>query len=512
MAYKMFAAIDVGSTDISMKIFEVSVKNGFREIDYISNIIELGSETYQKGVVSAQSIDMLCATLNKFKKKMKEYDIEDYYKAYATSAIREAENSAMIIDQIYLRTGLKVEILNNAEHRFLMYKGLAVKTQNFDKIVSKNTAVVDIGAGSIQISVFNNQKLTATQNILLGALRVRDRFNTITFNTAHLENVIEEYIGSEISTFRKYYLKDKEIKNIIAIGDEVDNLIKVAPELNITDSIDEKQWEYIYNKILEKKPEELSVLYSIPFERATLLLPAAIIYRSFLKQAKADLIWTPNIVLCDGIVVNVMEKEKKLNITRDFNEDILYAVYNLAKRYRCDLSHIDYVSKAALTIFDKMKKMHGLGEKEKLQLQIAAMLHSCGRFVNMNDVSSNSYGIIMSTEIMGVSQREREEIANVVQYNTRYMPDYSAIKGMIGNGSYIRIAKLTAILRIANALDKSHKQKINAYTMRVKDKKLTITVDTLEDLTLEQGLFVTKADFFEKVFGIRPILRQKRSV
>ena len=148
MVYKTFAAIDVGSSGVSMKIFEITTRKGYRQIDYVSDTIELGSDTYANGYISQESVERLCDILLGFMKKMREYDTLDYC-AYATSAIREAKNNMMVLDLIKLRTGITVKILSNSEHRFLMYKGLAVKADYFDKIVEKNTAIVDLGAGSI---------------------------------------------------------------------------------------------------------------------------------------------------------------------------------------------------------------------------------------------------------------------------------------------------------------------------------------------------------------------------
>ena len=136
MAVKTFAAIDVGSTDVSMKIFEITSKRGYRQLDYVSNIIELGSDTYADGYVSQDSIEKLCDILNRFFRKMREYGVVDY-QAYATSAIREAKNKMMVLDLLKLRTGIEVQILSNSEHRFLMYKGLAVNDSNFEKIAEK---------------------------------------------------------------------------------------------------------------------------------------------------------------------------------------------------------------------------------------------------------------------------------------------------------------------------------------------------------------------------------------
>ena len=508
MAYKTFATIDVGSTDVTMKIFEVTTKKGYRLLDYVSNIIELGSDTYKSGYVSQTSVDRLCDILVRFTKKMREYGTVDYC-AYATSAIREAKNGVMVLDLLKLRTGLEIKTISNSEHRFLLYKGLAVKAENFETIVSKNTAIVDIGGGSVQISLMGNKKLNATQNLPIGALRVRDRLQSLRVDRSQLEGIMEEFIANEIDTFRHHYLGDKEIKNVIAIGDEIENLIKLVPELGITDCLNEEQLNAIYERLLSMNTIDLAEEYKIPYERATLLLPAAMIYGIFLKQAKADLIWTPKIDLCDGMIVDVLEKNKRISFERDFDDDIRSCVFHLAKRYQCNKEHNLNVSAIAMEIFDKTKKIHGLGRKEKLQLEIAARLHDCGKFINMNNSGVNSYAIIMSTEIMGISHVEREEIANIVRYNSVPLPDYNQLHSMIGDCDYMKIAKLVAILKVANAMDRSHKQKVNAYNISVKEKQLLINIDTLYDLTLERGLFDDKADFFQRVYGIKPVLKQK---
>lgn len=510
MAYKTFAAIDVGSTDVTMKIYEITAKKGYRLIDYASRIIELGSDTYADGYISQGSLDRLCDILSGFMIKMREYDTLDY-RAYATSAIREAKNNRMVLDLIKRKTGIDVEILSNAEHRFLMYKGLAINAEYFDKVVEKNTAIIDIGAGSIQISLMNDGRLISTQNISIGALRVRDRLKFFRLDTTHMERVMEEYISNEIDTFQNYYLFNKQIKNVIAMGDETRYLTQIVPEFHITDQFGEEELRVMFERLISKSPSDIAAEYKISYERATLLLPAAMIYSVFLKRSKADRIWTNQIDLCDGIIVDELERTKKLAFNRDFDEDVLSAVMQMAKKYHCDKQHNKNVAKIACQIFDKTKKIHGLKSSHRLQLEIAALLHDCGKFINMSGAAENSYTIIKSTEIMGLSHKEREEVANVVRYNSVDFPDYNEAHGKIGDADYMTVAKISAILKVANAMDRSHKQKASAYNIVVKDKQLLITVDTLYDLALERGLFDDKAEFFEQVYGIKPVLKQKRS-
>ena len=511
MAYQMFAAINVGSSDISMKIFEITAKWGFREIDCVSHILELGSDTYRLGYVSNEKINELCDCLMKFKSKMKEYDCQEY-RAYATSAIREASNSLLIIEQIEQRTGFQVSILSNSEHRFMMLKGCGSTMKEFDEITSKNTALLDMGAGSIQISLFEKQLLTATQNIKIGSIRVRDMMSGIESRVTNGDEVIEEYVQNELNTFKTMYLGDKNIKNVIAIGDEIQALQKIAPELKLSKLMTREQIDYIYEKILHMSPQEMALHYGIPFERATLIRPAIIIYRILVETTKADEIFLHDINLCDGIVADYMDSTHKTAIGRKFEDDIIASAMAMAKRYKCNKTHIEYISTLALAIFDAMKKQHGMGRIQRLQLEIACILHDCGKFINMQNVANNSYSIIMSTEMMGLSLKEREEVANAVRYNTLYLPAYAQVKAAIGDASYTTVAKLAAILRVANALDRSHKQKVEKFNIQVKDKKMIILVDTVNNITLEAALFKEKADFFEQIYGIRPVLKQRRNV
>ena len=159
-----------------------------------------------------------------------------------------------------------------------------------------------------------------------------------------------------------------------------------------------------------------------------------------------------------------------------------------------------------------MKKISGLGERQRLLLQIAVILHGCGKYINLSDAAQCSYSIIMATEIIGLSTVERSIIANVVRYNTVEFTMEDVLTQQLRPEDYLVIVKLVAILRVANALDRSHKQKFEQVRLILKDAQLEIVVDTSEDITLEKGLFPPKADYFEEVFHVRPMIRKKKNL
>lgn len=96
MAVRIFAAIDVGSFELELGIYEISYKTGIRCVDHIRHVIALGKDTYSLGKISFGLVEEMCRVLGEFVQIMKAYRVKDY-RAYATSAIREAQNKQIIL-------------------------------------------------------------------------------------------------------------------------------------------------------------------------------------------------------------------------------------------------------------------------------------------------------------------------------------------------------------------------------------------------------------------------------
>jgi exopolyphosphatase/guanosine-5'-triphosphate,3'-diphosphate pyrophosphatase len=124
MAIPMFAAIYIGSYEVSLKIFELSSKKKIHEVDYIRSRLDLGRDVYQNGTVGYEHVDELCEILNEFSGIMKEYRVTEY-EIYAAAVIRDAENELFVVHQVYLRTGFLIKVLSNSEYRFIGYKSVA---------------------------------------------------------------------------------------------------------------------------------------------------------------------------------------------------------------------------------------------------------------------------------------------------------------------------------------------------------------------------------------------------
>ena len=504
-----FAAIDIGSYNVSIEIFELTRKNGLRSLTRVRQSLELGRDTFALKKISIGRLEELTKILQDYQRVMKEYGVTGY-RACAKSAFREAENRYLAVDHIRKATGIEIDVLSNSEQRFLGYKSIASRGEEFQKYIEKGTAIVDVGGGSIQISLFDKDKLVSTQNILLGSLRVRERLSSFENETVHYDRLVDQLIHRDISHFKKMYLKNRRIENIILVGDYFTNLIfQNRSDLNKMESRETfMNW---YSHVVYSAQRDVAEELGISSEMSSVLIPMAVLYRKLIDELQVETIWLPGIQLTDGIAYDYAEKKKIIRPSHDFEQDILMAAKNMARRYAGSKQHNEALVSAADTIFSTVKKSAGLDSRSNLLLRVSCYLHDCGKYISLANVAECSYNIIMSTEIIGLSERERRLIANIVKYTTQNFAGYQEVRESeyLTEEDYMLVAQLSAILRLANSLDQSHLQKIQKMSAAKKEREIAITVVTDEDYTLEKGIFRENVDILEEIFNIKPVLRTK---
>lgn len=513
MAVNMFAAICVGSTVTEMKIFEFTSRKMMKEIDCVSTRLNLGTDAYAMKQISSANAEKLCAVLRDFRRIMDGYRITDY-RACATSAFREARNRMIMQDYIEKQTGIRIEVLSNSEQRFVDYQAIALVTSEFESIIQNPAAIVDIGGSSMQISLFDKDKLITTQNIRVGSITIRERLAPLEKNGRHFEQMVREILDHELDGFNKLYQKDRQIRNLIVIGGSQFELMKQYAKKNrkIT-SVSKAEFQKTYEQISGMNPDEIARGFALSPEDSVAVGPSAIFCKALMENFGVDTVWLPGCSMCDGLAYDYGVQKRYIQNGHKFEEDIIAAARSISKRYKCSQAHIRNLEGLALQVFDRMKKVHGMGSRERLLLQIAVILHNCGKFISLENVSECAFNIIMATEIIGLSHAEREMIAYTVKFNTSPYTYYTERTGQsdLSADEYLCVAKLTAILRIVNALDRTHRQKCEEATVTLKEHELRIVVTSREDLSLEIGTFQEKAAFFEEVFNVHPVLKLKKT-
>ena len=283
MAVKLFGAIVIGSMETEMKIFELSARKGMKEIDCVSARIHLGVDAYSKGRLDVEKVEELCTVLKEFKQIMEGYRV-DGFKVCATSALREIRSSLITRDYIEKQTGLKIEILSNSEQRFLDYKSIASESDSFETIISSGTAIVDIGGSSIQISVFDKDKLITTQNIRMGKVSTREKFMPLAKNNAHYEKLVLELMEHELNGFGKLYQKDRQISNLIVIDGDLVELMRKQEQSSSISVVSKEEFEETYRRIVCLNPDEVTEQFHISSDSAPFVVSSVIFCRCLMEK------------------------------------------------------------------------------------------------------------------------------------------------------------------------------------------------------------------------------------
>lgn len=508
MAIHTFAAIYIGSYEVSLKIFELSERKKIRDIDYVRRRIELGADAYSKGSIGYELVEALCETLKEFTLIMKEYRV-DHYEAYAAAVLREVNNELFILDQIKIRTGLFVHVLSNSEHRFISYESVAMR-EKFESFIGKSAAVVDVGGAGLQITVFSKGKVLTTQHLGIGTMRMREQLEKKSRNLAQYELQMEEMVIKELEVFKAMYLENQKIEYLIVIGDYTTELVQKMERKYDENTVKIDRFLRFLERLGKKNLEQIAEELGLSNESDPLIVPYIIICKCIAKELGANELWAPGVIVSDGIACDYALRKRIFKSPHDFDADIISAAESLSKRYMSYSPHINALTQMATLIFDTMKKQHGLGKRERLLLAVAAILHDCGKYISFANAPQCAYEIIMASEIIGLTHLEREIVANTVLYNTYPLAPYEEVADHLDHDSYLTVAKLSAILRVSNAMDRSHRQKFKNVKAQLRGKELVITIETGEDIALEKALFDSKTAYFESIFSIKPVIKEKR--
>ncbi len=499
MAITTYAAIDVGSGEIAMKIFEISKKHGIVELTHLRHKLSLGAEIFANKHISYKTISEICKVLKDYRNIMNEYQVSTRH-AYGTDTLYEASNWMTLLDQVKQHSGIWIDILSNSVERFLCYKALFLLEKDCSQMLQENALIIDIGAGSVQFSLFCHGELEFSQKLKLGSSRISELMHTMEAEIFSFDDLVSEYIDKDLNTMWRFFLKDKKVRHIIAVGSKIPEIKQYITEKHpsFNGLISKKEFSKV------KAPANLSV------SQSEMLISSLLLCKKVAVLTQCDDIYLSSVDLCDCMGSNYAEGKISSHSSRDFTKDIINVAKKTAVHYHANMDHVENVSYLATEIFDSIRKLHGMGKRERLLLQLGVILHTCGAYIGIGDSRENSYRIVMSTEIIGISPKERAIVANIIRYNSESFPSYEELSDDISGDEYITIVKLCAILKLANVMDKSNTQKIKQVGVTLKDKSLQIVAHTMEDITLERGLFRHRADIFEEAFGVRPVLKRRK--
>lgn len=503
------AAIYIGSNSIQMKIAENN-SGVLKELEYVDSPLNIGQDTFAKGMISFEKAEKVCEIIKKYYVLVEAYQIERT-SIVATTALRDAENKDYILDQIFVKTGKSVILLDDAEEKELIYKEMFKKLADYKGFESGQALMAYIGTGSLGVTLCVKGTIPFTQNIRIGSLKLNEISEKIQEYTEKTNTVVEEYLSTFTNILRKL-LPEKQAEYFIASGQEMDMIARLcqAEEKGQLQIIRRDCFEGLYEEIRNKTGEQIAEYYALNQEDADMLMPSMAIYKALLEFTDTEYIIDPPVDLLDAMLYLSLFPEEAEQAAEKFRENTIRAAQAIGEKYRYDSKHALAVEKYALQIFDKTKALHGLGKRERLILQVASLLHDTGKFVNTKKHYLHSFFIIKNSDIIGLNSYESDIAAHVAMYHGKEVPRnwHESFSRLFPEQRTI-VAKLVAMIRIADALDRSHRQKFTHLDVSLKKDKLLITASTYKDAHLEQWTFTRKGQFFEEVYGIKAEFRKK---
>jgi exopolyphosphatase/guanosine-5'-triphosphate,3'-diphosphate pyrophosphatase len=508
--YRLAAVIDIGSNELKLQIAQMTkAESETGVIKYLENVsypLGLGRDTFHTGRMSFEKADKACEIIKKFLQLTQEYGVKDI-KTVATTAVREAANKDYILDQIKIKTGLSVDVMDDLDEKRYIHKLL---THYAGDSLKQSALMVYISTGSIGVSALEDGKMPLFNNIRVGSLRMGELFGDLAAYTHDFYILMEEYLSSFTDLLKPRLSRD--IKNFVVAGQEME---LIAGLLGIKDSnrplfeIPRKKFLDVYNNVKQKTADQIAVYYGIDNEKADILLPAFCIYQNLLSFTSADSITASRLLPCDAIIYEMLYPKVFAAIDRQFYKNTLLAARMTALRFNADEDHFNCVNLFAVTIYDKMKKIHGLGTPDKLLLQSAAILHEVGKFISGDGGHSfYSYEAVRGSYLPGLNKHESEIVALICLYHSRFTPTIQDSRfSTLDIGDRVRVSKLAAILRLADALDRSCKQKFKRISVKITEDTMAVTAESNANTALEQWAFNEKGRFFGEVFGIKAELK-----
>jgi exopolyphosphatase/guanosine-5'-triphosphate,3'-diphosphate pyrophosphatase len=529
-----FAAIDVGSNAIRLRIVEADRPASpqdsqlrlpddgrdeprFREITSLRAPVRLGTEVFLTGRIPAAAVGQACAALREFRAAMDAAKI-DAYRATATSAVREAQNAATLVERARREAGIDLEVIEGVEEARLIE--LAV-VRRVPALAETSALLVDVGGGSTELTMLDRGEHAFSVSLPIGTVRLVETFlrgdgppdsvgriaQSGSFDRARAR-LVAEMIDRALGE-AEGYLSRTTFDVLVGTGGNVETMADLCPAKPgaspFARAIDVPAMKALHGKLVKMTPAERRDAYGLRPDRADTIVPAAAIFLRLAERFKKSHVVAPGVGLKEGILEELAAKHFRLWDDESQAQSVLTACTKLGHRYRFDEAHGRLVAALSARLFDDLQPLHALGHRDRLLLRAAALLHDVGDFVRYDGHHKHSYYLIQNSDIIGLTPDERAIVANTARYHRKSLPDPShpAFREL-DRDARGKVRALAAILRIADALDREHLGKVRDVrgVVDAGRGKLVLYVTGSEDRELEEWTVRAKADLLREVFDL----------
>ncbi len=502
------AVIDIGASSLRMQIAEIHDDHSVVRLESFEQAVSLGKDSFTQRRIEKSTIEECVQVLLLYRAKLNEYGITDARKirVVATSGVKEASNRLAFQDRVFIATGFEIEPFDEAELHRVTFLGVSPFTKKHPDVFDELTMVCEVGGGTTEFVLMEKEQVVFARTFRLGALRLRKTLEAFDGPINQSRQLMETRIRQSVEQLQENSPRPQP-KNLLALGGDMRFAAHELYGRQNLEGLLEIQLDDLKrftHNVLEQSSDRLATQYHLTLPEAESLGPALLANCLIAQELGVEHLYVANVNLRDGLVQEMAQGRKW---STEIQEQIEHSAMQVARKYHFDENHCLHVARLASSLFDQTKELHQLDDRYQGILQIAALLHETGKYINEQGYHKHSLYLIRHSEFFGIGSKDVQLVGLVARYHRRATPQpnhdgYSSLN----REHRIAVAKLAAILRVAKALDASRSQRIREIHCHVAAKQVKISLPSLTDISLERLEIARTCQLFEDIFGKKIII------
>lgn len=495
------AAIDVGSNAIRMMVARAATESTLETLESTRIPVRLGQDTFTIGQIGEPTMQAALDAFIRFRKVADQFQVGQL-RAVATSAMREARNSDILIDRIAREANIQLEVISGEEEARLIHLGVskAVDLRN------KHAVLIDIGGGSVEVTLAHDEEIISAESYAMGTVRLLRKLDA---NGQSAERPFSHLLREYTEAARRRIdreIGDELVEICVGTGGNIEEMGVLRKKIfkRETDrSITLGELETLIEKLGALSVEERMKKYNLRPDRADVILPAAMVLHMIAREARIKEIQIPGVGLKDGVLWDMLPVALGPRLPRAMQ--VKNAAMRLGQKYQFDGEHAAHVARIASRLFYQSLSLHHLDESDCLLLEVSALLHDIGHFINTIDHDRHGEYIVRHSALIGLEARQQDIIATVVRLHRKTEPGALQEEPFrsLPQKDRLLVTKLCALLRVADSLEVSHTTRVrDAALERVRNNQWRLTLIGSSDLMLEKWALEKRKRLFEEVFGV----------
>ena len=493
-------AIDVGSNAIRFLAVEFEGPGTYVPLQVDRAPVRLGQGAFVSGRLTEGAMEAAVRVLSGFKARAETLELRGL-RAVATSAVRESRNGADFVERVGQQTGLELRVISGSEEARLVH--LAVREHV--ALGGKQWLLVDLGGGSVEVSLADEHGVLWSESHTMGSVRLLEELTGGSEEPGRFRRLLEEYV----STLRiPSAASNRAGGAMIATGGNIEAIAKLVgqrPAGNGPSTVTAGELSALIERLSAMSYAQRTRDLGLREDRADVIVPAAMVYERLARLAGAREILVPNVGIREGVVLDLAEDLLTHRAHEDRQaQEVLTAAVHLGRRYMFDEAHAVRVANLAVSLFDDLRARHSLGDTDRKLLLAAGVLHDIGQYVSYKGHHKHSLYLISNSELAGLEPRQMQVVANIARYHRKSEPEARHVAyAALPLEDQRRVRLLGAVLRVADALDRDHLQRVQRVRATVQGSDLVLELEGASELLLERWALQKKSDFFAHVFGLK---------